>query len=128
MRSDPLEVPVALLIGKGMLRKVRQNLGWAVGYNVITLAIAAGIFVPIGFHLTPEIAAISMAGSSVIVATDALLLNRFRLPKQETLKPIPLDIPAQIPIEVKKAPGHGLAGDLAFFSAREPWRRGIAAS
>ncbi len=42
MRSDPLDVPIALRIGRGTLRKMRQNLGWAVGYNVIALPIAAG--------------------------------------------------------------------------------------
>ena len=46
MRSDPLDVPVALQIGRGTLRKMRQNLGWAVGYNVIALPIAAGVFEP----------------------------------------------------------------------------------
>lgn len=81
MRSDPLDVPVALRIGKGTLRKMRQNLGWAIGYNVIALPIAAGIFFPsLGIKLSPEIAAISMSGSSVIVALNALLLKRLRLP------------------------------------------------
>ena len=46
MRSDPLDVPVALTIGRGSLRKMHQNLGWAIGYNVIALPIAAGIFEP----------------------------------------------------------------------------------
>ncbi len=81
MRSDPLDVPIALRIGKGTLRKMRQNLGWAIGYNAIALPIAAGVFVPaFGIMLTPEIAAISMSGSSVIVAVNALLLKRLRLP------------------------------------------------
>ena len=81
MRSDPLDVPVALRIGKGTLRKMRQNLGWAIGYNVIALPIAAGVFFPsLGIRLSPEIAAISMSGSSVIVAVNALLLKRLRLP------------------------------------------------
>ena len=44
MRSDPLDVPTALRIGRGTLRKMRQNLGWAVGYNAIALPIAAGVF------------------------------------------------------------------------------------
>jgi Cu2+-exporting ATPase len=82
MRSDPLDVPVALRIGKGTVRKMRQNLGWAIGYNVIALPIAAGVFVPsFGIMLSPEIAAISMSGSSVIVAVNALLLKRLRLPE-----------------------------------------------
>ncbi|SDK68866.1 Cu2+-exporting ATPase [Cryobacterium psychrotolerans] len=81
MRSDPLDVPVALRIGKGTLRKMRQNLGWAIGYNVIALPIAAGVFYPsLGLMLSPEIAAISMSGSSVIVAVNALLLKRLSLP------------------------------------------------
>ncbi len=81
MRSDPLDVAIALKIGKGTLRKMRQNLGWAIGYNSIALPIAAGVFYPaFGIMLTPEIAAISMSGSSVIVAVNALLLKRLRLP------------------------------------------------
>ncbi len=84
MRSDPLDVAIALKIGKGTLRKMRQNLGWAIGYNAIALPIAAGVFYPaFGIMLSPEIAAISMSGSSVIVAVNALLLKRLRLPAQQ---------------------------------------------
>jgi Cu2+-exporting ATPase len=73
MRSDPLDVPTALAIGRGTLRKMRQNLGWA-----------AGVFKPaFGLVLRPEIAAISMSGSSLIVALNALLLRRLRLPRGE---------------------------------------------
>jgi Cu2+-exporting ATPase len=81
MRSDPLDVPIALRIGRGTLRKMRQNLWWAVGYNVIALPIAAGVLVPaFGFALRPEIAAMSMSGSSLIVAVNALMLKRLKLP------------------------------------------------
>jgi Cu2+-exporting ATPase len=81
MRSDPLDVPIALRIGNGTLRKMRQNLGWAIGYNAIALPIAAGVFVPaFGLALRPEIAALSMSGSSLIVAVNALLLKRLKLP------------------------------------------------
>jgi Cu2+-exporting ATPase len=81
MRSDPLDVPTALLIGRGTLRKMRQNLGWAIGYNTIALPIAAGVFEPaFGLMLRPEIAALSMSGSSVIVAVNALALKRLHLP------------------------------------------------
>jgi Cu2+-exporting ATPase len=80
MRSDPLDVPIALRIGKGTVRKMRQNLGWAIGYNALALPIAAGVFEPsIGLVLRPEIAALSMSGSSLIVAVNALLLKRLRL-------------------------------------------------
>lgn len=81
MRSDPLDVPTALRIGRGTLRKMRQNLWWAVGYNVIALPIAAGVLKPVfGFVLRPEIAAMSMSGSSLIVAVNALMLKRLKLP------------------------------------------------
>jgi len=84
MRSDPLDVPVALTIGRGTLRKMRQNLGWAIGYNAIALPIAAGVFMPaFGLMLRPEIAALSMSGSSLLVAVNALLLKRLRLPETQ---------------------------------------------
>lgn len=82
MRSDPLDIPTALAIGRGTLRKMHQNLGWAIGYNAIALPIAAGVFEPaFGLVLRPEIAALSMSGSSLLVAVNALLLRRLRLPK-----------------------------------------------
>ncbi|WP_201297946.1 heavy metal translocating P-type ATPase [Nocardia sp. CY41] len=81
MRSDPLDVPTALRIGRGTLGKMRQNLAWAIGYNTIALPIAAGVFEPaFGLMLRPEIAALSMSGSSLIVAVNALALKRLRLP------------------------------------------------
>jgi Cu2+-exporting ATPase len=81
MRSDPLDVANAISIGRGTLRKMRQNLGWAIGYNTVALPIAAGVFVTsFGLVLRPEIAALSMSGSSLIVALNALLLKRLRLP------------------------------------------------
>ena len=80
MRSDPLDVATAVRIGRGTVRKMRQNLGWAIGYNSLALPIAAGIFEPFGLTLRPEIAAISMSGSSVLVAVNALELKRLRLP------------------------------------------------
>jgi P-type Cu2+ transporter len=81
MRSDPLDVPTALQIGRGTLRKMRQNLGWAIGYNAVALPIAAGVFEPaFGLVLRPEIAALSMSGSSLIVAVNALTLKRLPLP------------------------------------------------
>ena len=83
MRSDPLDVATAISIGRGTVRKMRQNLGWAIGYNSLALPIAAGVFQPWGLTLRPEIAAISMSGSSIIVAVNALALKRLRLPEDE---------------------------------------------
>jgi P-type Cu2+ transporter len=81
MRSDPLDVATAITIGRGTARKMRQNLGWAIGYNSLALPIAAGVFEPWGLTLRPEVAAISMSGSSVLVAVNALALKRLRLPR-----------------------------------------------
>jgi P-type Cu2+ transporter len=95
MRSDPLDIAIALRIGRGTVRKMRQNLGWAIGYNSIALPIAAGVFVPaFGLVLRPEIAAITMAGSSFLVAANALTLKRLRLPKAATVGSAPTAPPA----------------------------------
>jgi Cu2+-exporting ATPase len=100
MRSDPLDVSIALRIGKGTLRKMRQNLGWAIGYNAVALPIAAGVFEPaFGLVLRPEIAALSMSGSSFLVAVNALMLKRLKLPAAHTpaaptaavRRPVPAD-------------------------------------
>jgi P-type Cu2+ transporter len=92
MRSDPLGVPVALRIGKGTLRKMRQNLGWAIGYNAVALPIAAVVFEPaFGLMLRPEIAALSMSGSSLLVAVNALLLKRLSLPQPAEPPSTPAD-------------------------------------
>jgi Cu2+-exporting ATPase len=81
MRSNPLDVATAIAIGRGTGRKMRQNLGWAIGYNSLALPIAAGVFEPWGLTLRPEIAAISMSGSSILVAVNALSLKRLPLCK-----------------------------------------------
>jgi Cu2+-exporting ATPase len=83
MRSDPLDVATALTISRGTLRKMRQNLGWAIGYNSLALPIAAGVFEPLGFTLRPEIGAILMSGSSILVALNAIELRRLHLPSRE---------------------------------------------
>ena len=74
MRSDPLGVVGAIGLSRATLRKMHQNLWWAVGYNVIAFPFAAGVFYPI--TISPEMAALAMSGSSLIVAANALLLKR----------------------------------------------------
>ena len=74
MTSDPYDV---VELSRATLRKMHQNLWWAVGYNVIAFPLAAGVFYP--FTLSPEVAALSMSGSSAIVAINALLLKRTKL-------------------------------------------------
>jgi Cu2+-exporting ATPase len=95
MRSDPLDVATAVRIGRGTVRKMRQNLAWAIGYNSLALPIAAGVFEPWGLTLRPEIAAITMAGSSIIVALNALALKRLRLPEPPPEDDIQMTQPAR---------------------------------
>ncbi|MEO5812590.1 MAG: heavy metal translocating P-type ATPase [Rhodanobacter sp.] len=87
MRSDPYDAVRAIGIACGTLRKMHQNLAWAVGYNVIAFPLAAGVLYP--FVLSPQVAALSMSGSSVIVAVNALLLKRMRLEAQSPVTPSP---------------------------------------
>jgi Cu2+-exporting ATPase len=77
MKSDPHDVVGAIELSRATLRKMHQNLWWAVGYNVVAFPLAAGVFYP--FTLSPEIAALAMSGSSALVAVNALLLKRAKL-------------------------------------------------
>jgi Cu2+-exporting ATPase len=79
MRSDPADVATVRSLSRATVRKMRQNLGWAVGYNALALPIAAGVFAWAGLTLRPEIAALSMSGSSLLVAANALLLRRVKV-------------------------------------------------
>ncbi len=81
MRSDPYDVLGAIALSRATVRKMKQNLWWAAGYNILAFPIAAGVFYPsLGILLSPWIAAVSMSGSSLIVALNALLLKWTRLP------------------------------------------------
>jgi Cu2+-exporting ATPase len=77
MKSDPYDIVAAIELSRATLRKMHQNLWWAVGYNTIAFPLAAGVFYP--FVLSPEVAAMSMSGSTLIVAINALMLKRTRL-------------------------------------------------
>ncbi len=77
MKSDPFDVVGALELSRATLRKMHQNLWWAVGYNTIAFPLAAGVLYP--FTLSPEIAALAMSGSSGLVAVNALMLKRTKL-------------------------------------------------
>ncbi len=77
MKSDPYDVLGAIELSRATLRKMHQNLFWAVAYNVIAFPVAAGVFYPL--VVSPEVAALAMSGSSALVAVNALLLKRTRL-------------------------------------------------
>ena len=77
MKSDPYDIVGAIELSRATVRKMHQNLWWAVGYNTIAFPLAAGVLYP--FVLSPEVAAISMSGSTLIVAINALMLKRTKL-------------------------------------------------
>ena len=76
MRSDPADVLRALTLSKATVRKMKQNLAWASVYNILAIPIAAGIlYRSHGIMLRPEWSALLMSVSSIIVATNAVLLK-----------------------------------------------------
>lgn len=77
MKSDPYDIVAALRLSKATVTKMKQNLFWAAIYNVLAIPVAAGVFyTSLGWSLRPEISALLMSASSIIVATNAVLLKR----------------------------------------------------
>jgi Cu+-exporting ATPase len=79
MRAQPFSIPAALDLARQTLRVMRQNLGWAIAYNLLGIPLAAGLLYP-SFHilLSPWLAAASMALSSVCVLANSLRLRRWQ--------------------------------------------------
>jgi len=77
MKSDPYDIVGTIELSRATLRKMHQNLGWAVGYNLVAFPLAAGVLYP--FVLSPEVAALAMSGSTLVVAINALMLKRTKL-------------------------------------------------
>lgn len=77
MQSDPLDILNAIILSKATVRKMKQNLVWASVYNVLAIPVAAGAFYNLlGWSLRPEVSALLMSASSIIVAVNAVLLRR----------------------------------------------------
>ncbi len=77
MKSDPYDIVAAIRLSKATVTKMKQNLFWAAIYNVLAIPVAAGVFYnSLGWSLRPEISALLMSASSIIVATNAVLLKR----------------------------------------------------
>ncbi len=77
MKSDPLDVVRAIHLSRATVTKMKQNLFWASIYNVLAIPVAAGVLYPAyGLMLRPEWSALLMSVSSIVVATNAVLLKR----------------------------------------------------
>ena len=79
VKNDPLDVVKAIKLSQKTNSKMKQNLAWAAGYNVLAIPIAAGLLYSLGILLRPEWAALLMAASSIIVVLNALLLKKEEL-------------------------------------------------
>jgi len=85
MKSDLRDVLTAVDLSRDTMSKIKQNLFFALFYNVIGIPIAARVFAAIGLVLRPELAGLAMALSSVSVVANSLLLRRFRPGKKNYL-------------------------------------------
>jgi Cu2+-exporting ATPase len=77
--SDPRAVAGVRTLSTASYRKMIQNLGWAAGYNLIAIPLAAGVLAPVGFTLAPAVGAVLMSVSTIVVALNAQLLRRLDL-------------------------------------------------
>ncbi|OGY35201.1 MAG: copper-translocating P-type ATPase [Candidatus Andersenbacteria bacterium RIFCSPHIGHO2_12_FULL_45_11] len=77
MKSDPTDIIRAIRLSKATVLKMKQNLFWASIYNILAIPVAAGVLYPaFGISLRPEVAALLMSISSIIVAVNAVMLKR----------------------------------------------------
>ena len=89
--DDPRSVLSIIALSKASYRKMKQNLWWAAGYNLISVPLAAGVLAPVGFVMPMSVGAILMSASTVVVALNAQLLRRLDL-RPETSAASVLDI------------------------------------
>jgi P-type Cu2+ transporter len=75
VNSNPKDIASLVLFGKATYKKMVQNLGWATGYNVIAIPLAAGVLAGYGILLSPAVGAVFMSLSTVVVAVNAKLLK-----------------------------------------------------
>ena len=96
--DDPRSVLSVIELSKAGYRKMKQNLWWAAGYNLVSVPLAAGVLAPIGFVLPMEVGALLMSLSTVVVALNAQLLRRLDLRPEASVaaaradsRPVPVD-------------------------------------
>ena len=77
--DDPRSVLAVIELSRAGYRKMQQNLGWAAGYNLLAVPLAAGVLAPVGFVLPMAVGALLMSASTIVVAANAQLLRRLDL-------------------------------------------------
>jgi Cu+-exporting ATPase len=104
--SGQLGLVTAIALSKATMRNIRQNLGFAFGYNALGIPIAAGALYPVlGVTLSPMLAAAAMAASSLSVVGNANRLRRFRPPAVRALLVVGTEVKEERPMPVAGAPG-----------------------
>lgn len=78
-QSNPQHIVRLIILSRIVYAKMIQNLWWALGYNIVAIPAAAGLFIPLGFRLTPAVGALLMSMSSVIVVINAMTLKKAKL-------------------------------------------------
>jgi P-type Cu2+ transporter len=86
--SDPRSVLSVIVLSKATYRKMKQNLWWAAGYNLISVPLAAGVLAPLGFVLPMSVGAILMSASTVVVAANAQLLRKLDLRPEASVRAV----------------------------------------
>lgn len=79
--NDLMDIPASIQLARAIFGRIKLNLIWACGYNIIGLPFAMGFFLPYGWHLHPMAAGAAMAGSSVSVVASSLLLKFWKRPR-----------------------------------------------
>jgi Cu2+-exporting ATPase len=82
--DDPRAIVAVVELSKASYRKMLQNLGWAAGYNILAIPLAAGVAAPVGITLAPAVGALLMSFSTIVVALNAQLLRRLNLRSDRT--------------------------------------------
>ncbi|MBC6496385.1 copper-translocating P-type ATPase [Microbacterium sp. 4-7] len=77
--DDPRSVISVIELSRASYRKMKQNLWWAAGYNLLSVPLAAGVLAPVGFVLPMSVGAVLMSLSTIVVALNAQLLRRLNL-------------------------------------------------
>jgi Cu+-exporting ATPase len=119
MRGDLTALVTAIQLSRRTIRIIRENLVWAFGYNTLLIPVAAGVLYPAwGITLSPILAGLAMALSSVSVVSNSLRLKRFRPSLLEEVSPMATDPICKMQVDPAKAAGSSTyKGQTYYFCA-----------